>query len=218
MARRKRDRIKKRRRFRRIVWVPVLLSAGALYLYFPAPPERPNDICHVFSERPAWYVKAKRAARRWEAPIHVKMAIMRHESGFRAHARSRWRYFLGVIPVGRVSSAYGYTQALDSTWDLYRENTGRSRASRNDFGDSVEFIGWYMDVSKRMLGLKPENTYAHYLAYHEGQLGYRRGSYQKKAWLLAYAKKVESTAAQYAGQLAQCREKLDRASWWLFWV
>ncbi len=218
MAKRKRDRIKKRRRFRRILWMSMPLLAGAVYLQFPAPPERPGDICHVFSDRLAWYVKAKRAERRWGAPIHVKMAIMRHESGFRKHARTGWRFVLGFIPVGRLSSAYGYAQAQDATWDLYRERTGREKANRNDFGDAVDFIGWYMDVSRRTLSLSPENTYAHYLAYHEGQLGYKRGAHLKKAWLLAYAKKVEATAKRYARQLKQCRKKLDRVSWWLFWV
>ena len=196
----------------------MLVFAGALYLYFPAPPERPGDICHVFSERPAWYILARRSEKRWEAPMQVTMAIMRHESGFRKHARTRWRLFLGFIPVGRVSSAYGYAQAQDSTWNLYRTKTGREDASRNDFGDAVDFIGWYMDVSRRMLNLKPKNAYAHYLAYHEGQLGYKRGAHLNQAWLLHYAKKVEATASRYAGQLAQCRTKLNQATWWMFWV
>ncbi|MFW6027457.1 MAG: transglycosylase SLT domain-containing protein [bacterium] len=218
MAKRKRDRIRKRRRGRRILFLSLLAGAGALYLYFPAPPERPDDICHVFSERLDWYIQAKRSANRWGAPLHVKMAIMRHESGFRKHARTRWRFFLGIVPVGRISSAYGYAQAQDSTWDLYREKTGRTGASRNDFGDAVDFIGWYMDVSKRMLNLEPGNAYAHYLAYHEGQAGYKRGSHRKKAWLLKYAKRVAATSKRFEQQLSQCRTKLDRASWWRFWL
>lgn len=196
----------------------LLVFAGWLYLYFPAPPERPGNICHVFSERPSWYILAGRAAERWNTPVHVKMAIMRHESGFRRHARTRWRWFLGIIPLGRVSSAYGYAQAQDGTWALYREKTGRTGASRHDFGDAADFIGWYMSVSRRMLGLDPENAYAHYLAYHEGQLGYKRGSHREKAWLLKYARRVAATAKRYAGQLSQCRKKLDRATWWRFWV
>lgn len=218
MARRKRDRTKKRRRLRRIFWIALAGLAGALWLYYPDPPERPGDICHVFSERPAWYIKARRSEKRWGAPLNVTMAIMRHESGFRAHARTGWRYFLGFIPVGRLSSAYGYAQAQDATWNLYRAETGREQASRNSFGDAVDFIGWYIDTSKRMLKLDAKNASAHYLAYHEGQQGYRRGTHLKKGWLLAYAKKVEATATLYAGQLAQCRKKLDRAARWLFWV
>lgn len=218
MARRKRDRIRKRRGLRRMLWLSVPLAAGALYLYFPAPPERPDDICHVFSERPAWFIKARRAERRWKAPAHVMMAIMRHESAFRRHARTPRRYVLWIFPVGRISSAYGYAQAADGTWALYREKTGRERASRHDFGDAVNFIGWYMNVSQRMLGLKPENVYAHYLAYHEGQAGYKRGTHRKKAWLLKYAKKVAGTSSRFERQLKTCRKKLERATWWRFWV
>lgn len=196
----------------------MLLLAAGLYLYLPATPQRPDDLCHVFSHRLGWYIKAKRSEERWGAPIHVRMAIMRHESGFQQYARTGWRFVLGFIPVGRKSSAYGYAQAQDATWDLYRKETGRAEARRNDFGDAVDFIGWYMDLSKRKLSLKPENAYAHYLAYHEGQLGYGRGSHLKKAWLLGYAKKVAATAARYSAQLKQCRMTLDRASRWMFWV
>ena len=42
------------------------------------------------------------------------------------------------------SSAYGYAQALEGTWDDYRKDTGRRGADRDDFADSSDFIGWYM--------------------------------------------------------------------------
>ena len=31
------------------------------------------------------------------------------------------RYFLGIIPLGRESSAFGYAQALDGTWTDYKK-------------------------------------------------------------------------------------------------
>ena len=33
------------------------------------------------------------------------------------------RYFLGIIPLGRESSAFGYAQALDGTWTDYKKAT-----------------------------------------------------------------------------------------------
>ena len=34
------------------------------------------------------------------------------------------KYILGVIPTGRQSSAFGYSQALDGTWKEYRRLQG----------------------------------------------------------------------------------------------
>ena len=83
------------------------------------------------------------------------------------------------------SSAYGYAQALEGTWDDYRADTGRRGADRDDFADSSDFIGWYMAGASRVNGLPPHDTYNHYLAYHEGKAGYARGSYRAKSWLPA---------------------------------
>ena len=81
------------------------------------------------------------------------------------------------------SSAYGYAQALEGTWDDYRADTGRRGADRDDFADSSDFIGWYMSGATRVNGMPLHDAYNQYLAYHEGKAGYARGSYRAKAWL-----------------------------------
>lgn len=103
------------------------------------------------------------------------------------------------------SSALGYSQALDGTWDDYRSSTGRWRANRKDFADSSDFIGWYFNENARRNGVSQRDAYRQYLAYHDGISGYARGSYRSKAWLPAVARDVEQWAARYETQLQGCR-------------
>ncbi|MCP3430036.1 hypothetical protein NLF92_13935, partial [Alteromonas sp. LMIT007] len=70
------------------------------------------------------------------------------ESKFVADARTPFKYVLGVIPMGRQSSAYGYSQALDATWDEYRRAENRRTAKRDRIRDASDFMGWYMTQSK----------------------------------------------------------------------
>ena len=51
----------------------------------------------------------------------MQLAFIKTESNFRPTARTQRKYFLGLIPSGRVSSAYGYSQALDGTWKEYKK-------------------------------------------------------------------------------------------------
>jgi hypothetical protein len=79
----------------------------------------------------------------------------------------------------------------------------------------VDFIGWYVNMSHEMLGISRSDTYNQYLAYHEGQGGYKRKTWEKKPWLINVAKKVEKRAKSYQSQLAQCEDDLD--SGWFLW-
>ena len=112
------------------------------------------------------------------------MATIYQESKFIGNARTPFRYALGVIPMGRQSSAYGYAQALDGTWDDYRRATGRWGAKRDRIRDATDFMGWYMHETTERLGIAKHDARNQYLAYHEGRTGYARGSYNAKPWLL----------------------------------
>ena len=126
------------------------------------------------------------------------------------------RFFLGFIPYGRPSDAYGYPQALDSTWAAYKRDTGQTFVSRSDFGDAMDFIQWYMHQTWKTNRIPQTDAYRHYLNYHEGQGGYARGSYKNKAWLIKVSRKVEWRAQRYAAQLQQCSARLERKRNWLF--
>ena len=196
----------------------VLIAALSLSACATTPPSNPDDLCDIFYEKDGWYEQAKRTEQRWGAPIHVKMAIMRHESAFRHDAKPPRYYFLGFIPWGYISSAKGYPQALDGTWERYRRENGKHRASRRDFYDSLDFIGWYLHTSKSQIGLSLSDAYSHYLAYHEGQTGFKRGSWKAKPSVQRYAQRVAATATRYRQQLDQCRDGLENPGrwWWPF--
>lgn len=167
-------------------------------------PRNLDNACAIVSERPSYLRAMKRAERRWGVPVHVQMATIHQESKFIGDARTPHKYLLGVIPVGRQSSAYGYSQALDGTWEEYQQKTGNRRARRNDIDDATDFMGWYMDGSYKRLGISKWDATSQYLAYHEGRGGFARGSYRSKSWLMSVANKVGSRAETYRAQLSSC--------------
>lgn len=177
-------------------------------------PSNTTDICSIFGGSSSWYKDAKASNKQWGTPIPVMMAIMQQESNFRDDARPGYKYFLGIIPTGRISSAYGYSQALNGVWGEYKKSTGNSGADRDDFEDAIDFIGWYTAGTQRMTGVSKWDAYGQYLAYHEGRGGYNRKSYNKKPWLLGVAKKVKRRAASYTSQLNSCKASLDSKSSW----
>ena len=138
------------------------------------------------------------------------MAIIKQESSFIADARPERRKLLGFIPWKRVTSARGYAQAVDGTWEMYLNDRGGWFVSRNDFEDSVDFVGWYNYKTHKQLGISVNNARALYLAYHEGRGGYKRGSYRNKPWLLTVADKVQRQADRYQVQYDGCKKKLGR--------
>jgi len=167
-------------------------------------PVNQDNACSILDQRGSWLREMQQVQRDWGVPVAVQMAVIWKESNFRGRAKTSRTYFLGVFPSGRVSSAEGYAQAIDGTWDWYKRDTGNRRARRSNFGDSVDFIGWYMDQSRQKLGIPTSDPYNQYLAYHEGQAGYRKGSHNSKAWLLDTAREVEAMALRYDLQLQSC--------------
>jgi hypothetical protein len=168
-------------------------------------PRNLDDGCAFASERPQYMRAMQRTERRWGVPVHVQMATFHQESRFVGGARPPHRYALGFIPMGRASSAFGYSQALDGTWDEYRAATGKRRARRTDIDDASDFMGWYMNRTRDRNGIALTDARNQYLAYHEGHSGFVRGSHNSKAWLLRVADDVAARAEMYRGQLERCR-------------
>ncbi|MHA6288468.1 transglycosylase SLT domain-containing protein [Maricaulis sp. CAU 1757] len=179
------------------------------------PPDQVEDACLILEDNRSWWRALRRTEERWDVPPGVQLAILRRESSFTANARPARRRLLGIIPAGRPSSAYGYAQALDSTWDWYREDTGRRGADRDDFADAVDFIGWYADKSRRLSGVEPSQARDLYLTYHEGHGGYNRGTYRNRSWLLGAADQVARDARRYDQQIERCERRLSRRFWLL---
>ncbi len=179
---------------------PIALSGCAS----TAPPTAPNDACAIFDEHPSWRRAALRAQDRWGAPPQLILAIMNQESGFDHDARPARRGGFLFIPGRRPSSAFGYAQATDAAWARYERARGDSGVDRDEFADAADFIAWYARLSHDELGLAYRDAEAHYLAYHEGHGGYRRGTWRDKRWLRDVARRVQSRADAYARQLDAC--------------
>ena len=168
-------------------------------------PRQLDDACAIISERPT-YLRAMRATeRRWGIPVHVQMATIYQESKFIGNARTPHTFALGVIPMGRQSSAYGYSQALNGTWEEYQQTAGGRGAKRDDIADATDFMGWYMDQSARSLGIAKDDAEDQYLAYHEGRTGYTNQSHLGKPWLVDVAAAVGARSEMYRTQLQSCR-------------
>ncbi len=175
-----------------------------------APPKDPENICNIFTEHRSWYQAAVKTRDKWGVPLHVPMAMMYQESMFKHNAAPPMQYFLGFIPTGRASTAYGYAQALTTTWGDYQQETGNRWGERDNFADAHDFMGWYIAKSHQLNGVSKWDAYRQYLNYHEGWGGYRRGTHQNKAWLLQTSARVDARAKRYASQLQGCEQALSR--------
>ena len=168
-------------------------------------PENINNICEIFSEQKKWYKQAKKSQAKWGTPIHVQMAILQQESGFKYDAKPGRKRVLGFIPWTRKSSAYGYAQVLDVTWKEYKKETKNRGADRDKFKDAIDFVGWYTYHTQKLTKISKWDAYNQYLAYHEGRGGYLKGTYKNKSWLTQVAKKVDNNSKNYSAQLKSCQ-------------
>jgi hypothetical protein len=197
---------------------PIAFSAAALLLGLSAcsgsskPPRDIDNACSFVEERPDWYKAARKAAKKWQAPTPVILAIIWRESQFQADAQTPRKYALGVVPWGRQSSAYGFAQAIDGTWEWYQDDQNAHGADRDDFADAADFVGWYMDKTRKTLKIPTQDARAQYLAYHEGHGGYRTGKWRNKAFLVRASKQVERMTRLYDSQLRTCDAQYARES------
>ncbi|SEQ70371.1 lytic transglycosylase [Thalassovita taeanensis] len=193
------------RTLRALILLMVLASCGGGNY---SAPRNLDDACSILSQRPKYGRAFKATERRWGVPVHVQMATIYQESKFIGNARTPFRYVLGVIPMGRQSSAYGYGQALDATWDQYKRETRRFGARRDDIQDATDFMGWYMTQTREKNGIALHDARNQYLAYHEGHTGFARGSYNSKSWLIRISGEVGARANLYEAQLRSCRRRI----------
>lgn len=155
-------------------------------------PSNTLNICAIFAERPQWRTHIETAALRYDMPVPVMMGIMWRESRFQQHASPG------------TTSAYGYSQAINATWDWYKDSSGNRSARRDRFADAADFVGWYMTQTVRQNGLATSDSFAHYLAYHEGHRGFSLGTYWQKEFLLNAASQVQVMTGVYELQLNGC--------------
>ena len=173
-----------------------------------------KDSCSIFSERYLWYKYAKKTEKKWGAPIYIQLAFIKKESDFDWLAKPKRLKLFKVIPYKRPSSSFGYSQAVKGTWDQYKKETNNRLATRARFKDSVDFIGWYIDKTEKLLKIPKSDAYRQYIAYHEGWGNYK--NYKKNKKVILFAKEVKNQANQYRKQLFKCQKRLNRNKYIIF--
>ena len=177
-------------------------------------PSNTSNSCHIFSEKYLWYKHTKKAKENWGVPIHIQLAFIKRESDFNWLAKPKRSKLFKIIPYKRPSSSFGYSQAVKSTWEQYKQETGNSLATRARFKDSVDFIGWYTNKTESILKISKKDAFRQYLAYHEGWGAYK--NYKGNQKVIILAKKVKNQADKYKSQLKKCQKRLNKNKYIFF--
>ena len=174
-----------------------------------------DDICVIIDENPRWSNSLLDAKKKWNAEPSTVMAIIRQESSFDPNAAPDREKVLGFIPWKRPSSAKGYSQAVEATWEQYQKETGNRGARRSNFDSSVDFIGWYLSKapSARIRNYEVDKLY---IAYHEGYGGFKKKTYRKKQWLIRVADRVQARSNMYQKQYWGCAKELNKKRFFFF--
>ena len=177
-------------------------------------PSNTANSCLIFDERYLWYKHTKKVEKKWGTPIYIQLAIIKMESDFDWLAKPPRQMIFKVIPFKRASSSFGYSQAVQGTWEQYKKETGNKLATRARFKDSVDFIGWYTNKSESILKISKNDPFKQYLAYHEGWGNYKY--YKKNKKVIRLAKKVEKQSNIYKKQLINCKKSLNKNKYIIF--
>jgi len=177
-------------------------------------PKNTQNSCAIFEERYLWYKHAKASYEKWGVPIHIQLAFIKKESDFNWLAKPPRIKLFKVIPFKRPSSSFGYSQAIEGTWQQYKAETQNKFATRARFKDSVDFIGWYVNKTSKLLKISKNDAYRQYLAYYKGWGDYKNYAKDKKA--IIYAKSVKETSRKYRKQLKKCKKNLDKNKYIIF--
>ena len=78
------------------------------------------DSCIIFDQKKNWYKSTKKSYDNWNTPIALQLAIINQESSFKQFAKPERKKLFGIIPTSRPSTAFGYAQVTNPTWDWYK--------------------------------------------------------------------------------------------------
>ena len=191
------------------LFILVILISGCSSV-----PKNTSNSCLIFDERYLWYKHAKKSEKKWGTPVYLQLAIIKMESDFDWLAKPPRQKLFKVIPYKRPSSSFGYSQAVNGTWEQYKKETGNKLAVRTRFKDSVDFIGWYTSKTENILKISKKDAFRQYVAYHEGWGGFKNYKNNKK--IINLAKKVEKQSNIYKKQLLKCGSSLTTNKYIIF--
>jgi len=172
-------------------------------------PKYPQNACKIFGENYLWYKSSKKSSDTYGAPIHVILAFVNKESGFNRWAKPKRTKLFKIIPYKRPSSSFGYSQAVNKTWELYKTETNNPLALRARFKDSVMFIGWYMNKTNKINKIPLNDSYRQYLNYYLGWGNYSKKVYKTDKNAIIFAKNVQKQSKIYKNQLKECQRSLN---------
>ena len=172
-------------------------------------PKYPQNACKIFGQKYLWYKSTKKSSDTYGAPIHIILAFVNKESGFNRWAKPKRKKLFKILPYKRPSSSFGYSQAVNKTWELYKTETNNPLALRTRFKDSVMFIGWYMSKTKKINKISLNDSYRQYLNYYLGWGNYAKKTYKTDKKAIIYAKKVQEQSKIYKNQLIECQKNLN---------
>ena len=144
------------------------------------------------------------------------MAFINKESGFNRWAKPKRQKLFKIIPYKRPSSSFGYSQAVNKTWELYKTESGNSLALRTRFKDSVMFVGWYINKTHKINKIPKNDSYRQYLNYYLGWGSYSKKTYKTDKKAIILAKNVQKQSNIYKNQLRECQKKLDKKRYIIF--
>jgi len=179
-------------------------------------PKYPQNVCKIFGQNYLWYKSAKKSSETYGAPIHIILAIVNKESGFKRWARPPRSKLFKIIPYKRPSSSLGYSQAVKKTWELYKTETNSPLALRTRFKDSVMFIGWYMRKTNKINKVSMDDVFSQYLNFYLGWGNYAKKTYKTDKNAIIYAKIVQKQSKIYKSQLRECQNSLDRKKYIIY--
>ncbi|MFT4346746.1 hypothetical protein [Bartonella ancashensis] len=195
------------------MWRFLFLGVIPLFLggCITTAPTHTNNACSVLEQKDGffenWRKSAKKAEARYGIPMPIILATIRMESNFRHNARPSRKKLLGFIPWKRRSTAYGYSQALDGTWETYVRSTKRSSARRTNFADAADFVAWYHYQSVLRNGVNRNDAHNLYLNYYMGHGAYARNRSAPSAAIANTAQRMERMAILYDQQLRECGKR-----------
>jgi hypothetical protein len=164
-----------------------------------------DNICHIMERRPSWDGELKNIEEKYNVSKFTILAFINQESSFKSDAKPPFKKIWRFIPTwNRQSSSYGYSQAINSSWDLFQMQTKNKESYRDNFYDSAEFIAWYLKKSNLINKIDLNDTFNLYLSYHEGWTGYNKKSYLKKTQLINISNKIIKIKNKYKSDYNNC--------------
>ena len=172
-------------------------------------PKYPQNACKIFGQNYLWYKSIKKSSKTYDVPIYIILAFVNKESSFNRWAKPPRTKLFKIIPYKRPSSSFGYSQAVNKTWELYKNETNSPLALRTRFKDSVMFIGWYIRKTNKINKIPKNDSYRQYLNYYLGWGSYANKVYKTDKKAIIFAKSVEKQSKIYKSQLRECEKNLN---------